>query len=102
MAAESLDDFRYRKVSGQTAREHVMAGDTHGWQRFTNLMTDLSLTKFPAKNRFLGQGCHPGQRSFDPRTDRACAWPLRVDWQKDQICHPAAATPLNEEGFVIA
>ncbi len=38
---------------------------------------------------------------LDSKTDRVCAWPLRVDWQADQVCCPAEATPLREI-FVIA
>ena len=37
---------------------------------------------------------------IDDRTDRVCAWPLRVHWQQDQICRPFSATPLSEN-FVI-
>ena len=38
---------------------------------------------------------------LDLKTDRVCAWPLRVEWQADQICRPPEATPLREI-FIIA
>ena len=40
-------------------------------------------------------------KGLDSKTDRVCAWPLRVEWQADQICCPAEATPLREI-FIIA
>lgn len=36
-----------------------------------------------------------------PQTDRVFAWPLRVNWQADQVCFPEFAAPLNDV-FIIA
>lgn len=57
------------------------------------------------KSVFLVQGTQASVQALvkklgdliDLKTDRICAWPLRVHWQADQICYPASAAPLLED-----
>ena len=57
------------------------------------------------KSVFLVQGTQASVQALvkklgdliDPGTDRICAWPLRVQWQADQVCYPSSAAPLQED-----
>ena len=60
------------------------------------------------KSVFLVQGTQESVQALvkklgdliDVKTDRICAWPLRVHWQADQVCHPASAAPLREDVLI--
>lgn len=38
---------------------------------------------------------------LDSATDQLCAWPLKQEWSRDQLCYPAGSAP-HAERFVIA